>query len=397
MSARRFIIVAVVAGVAAGLAGGCFNPFAADKPKPPSDQGALVERPSPQPSPGIPGEGDRAPALHQLDPAQLLAAKTQSWADSMGARPGSAVKRPAGPDWLDPDAFSLGGGGTPRANPPALPVRNSPSVPAGPRPADGVQRPALPIVDANKPLAISEADATPAAATEMPGDPTLRKLAQRVKEYPRDVAGHFDYQLLRFVQDQPVPDMNSIASLPAEDRELLTALLDGLSNFRTTVRADNNLLLSKKVRPILELADRVRAQADLTIPMVALCTRVDGFGRYEPIESPRLTAGQEHPVILYCEVENFSSQLNDKRMWETRLTQESVLYTETGLPIWPEKAKSTELIDATRQRRHDFFVATRLQLPANLTIGRYLLKITIIDSQVKRVAEATVPIVVVAK
>ena len=39
----------------------------------------------------------------------------------------------------------------------------------------------------------------------------------------------------------------------------------------------------------------------------------------------------------------------------------------------------------------------RLVLPANLAVGRYLLKVTIVDQQVSRVAEATAPIVIVAE
>lgn len=39
----------------------------------------------------------------------------------------------------------------------------------------------------------------------------------------------------------------------------------------------------------------------------------------------------------------------------------------------------------------------RLVIPSNLTIGRYLLKVTIIDQQANRVAEANVPLVIAAK
>jgi hypothetical protein len=38
-----------------------------------------------------------------------------------------------------------------------------------------------------------------------------------------------------------------------------------------------------------------------------------------------------------------------------------------------------------------------IKLPASLTIGRYLLKVTIIDQQANRVAEASVPLVVNAQ
>jgi hypothetical protein len=209
------------------------------------------------------------------------------------------------------------------------------------------------------------------------------------------VSGHLDYQLLRFLLDERVPDLAAIASLPTEDRELIAAVIDGLSNFRNTLRQDNNMLLSKKVRPLLEMSDRLRSQADLTIPTVSLCTAVRTYGQYDPIDPARFPAGKEKEVILYCEIENFSSQLDDKQMWTTRLTKEAVLYTEAGMPVWSDKSETIN--DVSRHRRHDFFIVKKLRIPGNLPVGRYLLKVSVVDQQVSRVAEATVPVVIAAQ
>ena len=40
------------------------------------------------------------------------------------------------------------------------------------------------------------------------------RLAKRVKDDPRDVATHLEYQLLMFLKDQPLPDLNALATLP---------------------------------------------------------------------------------------------------------------------------------------------------------------------------------------
>jgi hypothetical protein len=238
---------------------------------------------------------------------------------------------------------------------------------------------------------------TPTAAPSISSDALEQKLAQHTKDNPRDVAAHLDQQLLWFVRDEPVPQLAAYAPLPNEDRELVSTILDGLSNFRSGIRSDQNMLLSKKIRPMLEMSDRLRSQAELAIPTITLCKRVDGFGVYEPIDPPRFPAGKEHTVIVYCEVENFSSQLNDKKQWETRLSQEVALYfdTEAGMEVWRDKRKS--IVDQSRNRRHDFFVVKMFKLPANLTIGRYLLKVSIVDEQVRRIAEATLPVLIVAE
>jgi len=190
--------------------------------------------------------------------------------------------------------------------------------------------------------------------------------------------------------------LKSIAPLPEEDRELLTTLLDGLSNFRTGLRADANSLQSKKVAPLLELADRLRSQGELTISTAALCKSVQRFGVYEPMEPPRFVAGRkDNAAILYCEVANFSSQLNDKKLWETKLKQEAVLFSESGLQVWSDKTDT--VLDQSRNRLHDFFIADKIVLPSSLPVGRYLMKMTVTDLHANRVAEATVPIQIVAQ
>ena len=195
------------------------------------------------------------------------------------------------------------------------------------------------------------------------------------------------------MRDESVPDLGAIARLPAEDRELLSALLDGLSNFRSALRAEANMLQSKKVAPLMEMGDRIRGQGELHIPAIALCTSVTTFGVYEPMEPAEFKSGPNNAAVLYCEVANFSSQLNTKRLWETRLKHEAVIYSETGLDVWQDKPDT--VTDLSRNRRHDFYVVKKLLLP-NIPVGRYLLKVTVTDLQMNRVAEATVPIQVVA-
>jgi hypothetical protein len=228
-------------------------------------------------------------------------------------------------------------------------------------------------------------------------DDLEKRLQQRARDYPADLAGQLDYQLFGLLSDRPSPDMNQIASLSSEDREIVSALMDGLSNFRSQARAEDNALLSKKIRPILEMADRLRAQAELAAPTVCLCTRVDGFGVYKPLDSTRLLANREHELIVYCEVENFTTRPNDQKMWETRLTEETTLYTQAGLPVWPAQRDTQPVVDLSRNRRHDFFIARKIRLPADLAVGQYLLKVSIVDTQSNRVAEGSTSLQIVAE
>ncbi|HTL30730.1 MAG TPA: hypothetical protein VL282_15980, partial [Tepidisphaeraceae bacterium] len=175
------------------------------------------------------------------------------------------------------------------ANAPTAAVPKA-SATAGPIPTQ------VALIDASKaPLAPAP---SPAAVTSGPQNNSAldERLGRLVKDYPKDVSAQFEYQLLQFLENQQVPQMQVLSSLPSEDRELLTAIVDGLSNFRNTIRIDNNMLLSRKVRPILDLAERLRSQAELSIPTLALCSKVSGFGNYEPVEA-RFPAGKETKVV----------------------------------------------------------------------------------------------------
>ncbi|HEY0009049.1 MAG TPA: hypothetical protein VGB55_10035 [Tepidisphaeraceae bacterium] len=301
------------------------------------------------------------------------------------ASPEPTIEKPAAPIPAAPLAVAP----SPTASiPPTTPAAPSPSqVPANatislaPSPDEARVAPIAP--QPREPVtALAKADGADAS------------IAKRARDYPRDLASQLDHQLSLFARDQPVPQSQDLAGLAEEDREVLTTLTDGLTNFRSALRNDNNLLMNQKIRPLIEMSDHLRSRADLSIPNAVLCREVKGYGQYTPIEPPRFPAGSTHEVIVYTEVENFSAQMNDKEMWSVSLRQELVLYTEDGQEVWREKPAISQ--DISRKRRRDLFIPRKIFLPSQLVIGRYILKVTIHDQQVSRVAETNVPIQIFA-
>jgi hypothetical protein len=270
---------------------------------------------------------------------------------------------------------------------------------AAPAPPARVDDAPTPTPDANAgPVVERRPAAAPPPRMQAVGersDQLEAKLARQVRDYPRDMGAQLDYQLLAMVSGRQVPQLDVIAGLPGEDREVLAAVLDAMANFRTGAR-DDNQLISRKVRPLVDLSERLRTQASLRVPTIALCTRVDAFGVYEPIASSKFAAGKEHSMIVYCEVENFTSKLNEQKMWQTDLTQEAVLYNDKGQRVLAEEKKRT-VSDLSRNRRRDFFVVRLLRLPANLPVGQYHLVLTICDQQAQRITESSLPIQIVAE
>ena len=417
MSARAHACVALL--LATLSTAGCL--FGCGGKKPASPQAGPSA--SPPPASGVVAAGVAPQVTDEQAPAP---SGMQLAADAAVAR--ALAPLASAVDWSDPDALRLSDEPSPRTEPqipavePAAPepppgtiaaadpeqhARHEPRArpAAAGRPGDEAPAPASQGAVANQRLEVSESAARPASAVAVEAEPPApapaghadelsRTFAKRLREKPGDLATHLDYQLLRFLMDEPVPDLDAVAGLPAEDRELLTALIDGLSNFRNGARADNNMLLSKKIRPLLDMAQRVQSQADLFIPTIALCQRVDAFGVYEPMNG-RFAAGRETHVLMYCELDNVSSRQNEKGVWESKLSAKAVLYTEAGEPVW--STPQSVAPDVSRNRRRDFYVAQQITLVPNLPIGRYILKATVVDEQVKRIAEASVPIHIVAQ
>ncbi len=154
------------------------------------------------------------------------------------------------------------------------------------------------------------------------------------------------------------------------------------------------------------LADAVRAAAErldewspLDLSTMELCSRVDGFGVYTPLPGPRLLAGRAHRLIVYAEVERFSTKSATGAAGEpgyvVELSQEVNLFTDAdGALVWRRPEETVR--DFSRNKRRDFYMVQLIELPENLSVGSYRLKATIRDAATGGVAEAIAPIEIVA-
>jgi hypothetical protein len=370
------------------LALGCKTQTQPPAPVPPTPSSKLTPA---QSSNGNVAAQPAAPTAPEADDATLLANKTAQYAHEVGpllnGKTGRPTTQPSVVQWIQPA----------NAPPGTAAKANQPVTLAAAKLTEDSSVPLI-LPESADQIAPTPATTQPGAAVAVSTDEYEKKLQQLVRDYPRDLGAQLDYQLLRFVRQESTPDLAEVAQLSLEDRELLSALMDGLTNFRNTVRAQDNPMLSRKIQPLLEMADRLRSQTELNIPTIALCTRVDSFGVYKPLRWARFVAlpDHDHEVIVYCEVANFTSIQNTQKMWETRLRQDLVLYTETGEKVWPDKPDDQLFVDLARNRRHDFFIPRKIALPASLAVGPYLLKMTLTDEQSHRLAEATTPLEIVA-
>lgn len=189
-------------------------------------------------------------------------------------------------------------------------------------------------------------------------------------------------------------------NLNAPDRETLVNARERLLNNPEGV--PESLIKSLRMTTI----DTSTATA-IEITDMALCVRVDGFGRYEPYASTTFVAGRPIRAIVYTQLAKFSIRpardsdpvqrnvaTNDQVSVD--LSQELSLYHDPdGLLAWHRPAQM--VVETSRTKRSDFYLVQQVELPRSITIGRYNLKVVVTDRTTGAQAERIVPIEVVAE
>lgn len=159
----------------------------------------------------------------------------------------------------------------------------------------------------------------------------------------------------------------------------------------------------------------------LALGNVALCRRVDSYGRYTTYSTSSFLARQRIPMIVYTEVENYAQARETElppadgrptglvrpgtpERWALELSQEIHLYAADGSLQWFVKEQTHR--DVSQSKRRDFFLVQRIDLPATLSVGRYTLKVIVRDKGAARLAglssdaepatEVNIPIQIVA-
>ena len=196
-------------------------------------------------------------------------------------------------------------------------------------------------------------------------------------------------------------------SLAIPDGELDPAVLDGLTlrerervtRYHEAVRLMREAIVEQRQGldedAVMASLREVFGARPIEISELQLCKRVRGFGVYDPFESSAFLAGQAQKMILYVELENFASRELSPDKHEVRLTQEVVLYNASdGLAVW--RQRPVEVVDHSRNARSDFFVVQMIELPARLSVGKYVLKVKIRDLHGETMHEASTPIEMVA-
>lgn len=201
----------------------------------------------------------------------------------------------------------------------------------------------------------------------------------------------------------PASGLRAESRLTPREADALRAWRGFLASAQATL-SDPGAGPAALAEPARALADSLGSWTALSIPTAALCSRVEGYGTYREFPRPsdgyRFLARSATKLIVYAEVEHFGRTSKSRDgVWghEVSLTQSLELFHAAGTAdtlVWqrPEQA----IVDFSRRPRRDFFTVQVIDLPANLGVGAYRLKLTVTDKATGAVAESIIPFELVA-
>ena len=215
-------------------------------------------------------------------------------------------------------------------------------------------------------------------------DKLLAKLEVKLKDKPGDtgtqVKLHLVYAMLGQWQ-QALKDSGGEDKTGGELAKNLAALVKVFDspNLSSAQQANEAVILLNKLQTIF------REQADLVISNTKLCKEVVSFGCYKTMPEEYFASGKRLPVIVYLELENFSSKKIEEDSYQTLLSLTMELLNSDGKVSWRKHDDKIE--DLANKRRRDFYIARLVTLPAGLPAGEYNLKVTVEDLNGNKVSQ----------
>ncbi|WP_437206510.1 hypothetical protein [Planctomicrobium sp. SH664] len=197
------------------------------------------------------------------------------------------------------------------------------------------------------------------------------------------------FRLLLLVANEPEKAQQAIPGISPAEQEFWSTLFVGLSQLLDQSNSlDPTERATQTIMHLRTAANQLQQSARLQLRNVTFCEQINSFGNYQPFETDHFRPGQ--PLLIYAEVRNFSSEPTISGYYRTRIksTIEISKSGSDGEVVDQNTFDATE--DLSRTLRSDYYHSYRVDLPAHLQPGSYILKLTIQDELTGRAALETI-------
>jgi hypothetical protein len=226
---------------------------------------------------------------------------------------------------------------------------------------------------------------------------TLAEFAEHWLDQPAETSfrAQLDRRLLLVLADKYEEARQPLELVSDEQQQMAAEFVEALIAIREGHGGDPGGEANRALARVEALLESLVPLSDLRIPTLALTRSVRGFGRYETFDPPELPAGRENEFVVYCEVGNFISRPVEAGGYESRFSMRTTVLNRAGDVIL--EVEDDPISDACRTRRRDCFIPRLVRLPATLSPGEYVVKVTIVDKIAGKVAERRTTFRIVAR
>ncbi|WP_299461059.1 hypothetical protein [uncultured Gimesia sp.] len=199
---------------------------------------------------------------------------------------------------------------------------------------------------------------------------------------------HVYLRMLYLMANQHERALEAIPGIDPADQEFWQQTFWAVANyFDREAIPDQADRATQTVAQLRQATARLQEHANLKLKNVAFCHKISSFGSYERFERDEYTPGR--PVLVYSEIENFTSELTADGMYRTLLKSKVQIFKagSNGDLVAEIPFDTTE--DLCRNVRKDYFHSYKFEIPRNISLGPHVMKLTVEDEISQKVATYT--------
>ena len=218
-------------------------------------------------------------------------------------------------------------------------------------------------------------------------DRTIEALETEAAKHPdTDVAQQARLRMLYVAAGRREAAERPIPAVPPAGQPFLSKELEGLSTWLSPDQVpDAGQRTAKTEAALSEALAKLAESAPLRVCHMAFCTEIQSYGCIKRFEKYQFQPNQE--VLLYAEVENFSSEPTPKG-YHTSLRSNYQVVDAHGQHVAAHAFAATE--EYCQNHCRDFFIGYHLRLPKGIAAGRYSLRLRIEDLKGQKSGEASI-------
>ncbi|MFK7778704.1 MAG: hypothetical protein QM501_11420 [Gimesia sp.] len=199
---------------------------------------------------------------------------------------------------------------------------------------------------------------------------------------------HVYLRMLYLMAGQHERALEAIPGINPADQEFWQQTFWAVANyFDREAIPDQADRATQTVSQLRQATARLQENANLKLKNVAFCHKINSFGSYERFERDEYTPGR--PVLVYSEIENFTSELTSDGMHRTLLKSKVQIFKAGTKGDLVAEIPFATTEDLCRNVRKDYFHSYKFEIPRNISLGPHIMKLTVEDEISQKVATYT--------